>query len=61
VKIVDGYLLAAIRLIFALGLYELFISPIEVANNSELVSGILLIRNLDNLKDHLVRRCLYCS
>jgi uncharacterized membrane protein YqhA len=58
VKIVDGYLLAAVMLIFALGIYELFISPIEVAQNSEFASRILLIRSLDDLKDRLTRLVL---
>jgi len=31
VEIVDGYLLATVMLIFALGLYELFISKIDMA------------------------------
>jgi uncharacterized membrane protein YqhA len=35
VEVVDGYLLAAIMLIFALGLYELFISRIDIAEGSE--------------------------
>lgn len=34
VKAVDGYLIAAILLIFALGLYELFISNLEPAERS---------------------------
>jgi uncharacterized membrane protein YqhA len=43
-KIIDGYLFAAIMLIFAMGLYELFIGKIEVAENNEVGARILLIR-----------------
>jgi uncharacterized membrane protein YqhA len=53
VEIVDGYLLATIMLIFALGLYELFISKIEQAAGSETGSNVLLITNLDDLKARL--------
>ena len=55
VEVVDGYLLAAIMLIFALGLYELFISRIDVAEGSEFAARLLLIRNLDDLKDRLAK------
>lgn len=55
VEIVDGYLLAAIMLIFALGLYELFISRINIAEKSDLASRVLLIRSLDDLKDRLAK------
>lgn len=55
VEVVDGYLLAAIMFIFALGLYELFISRIDIAEKSEFGSRLLLIRNLDDLKDRLAK------
>lgn len=55
VEVVDGYLLASIMLIFALGLYELFVSRIEVAEGSEFASRLLLIRSLDDLKDRLAK------
>jgi uncharacterized membrane protein YqhA len=55
VAVVDGYLLAAIMLIFALGLYELFVSRIDVAEGSEFASRVLLIRSLDDLKDRLAK------
>ncbi len=54
VGIVDGYLLATILLIFALGLYELFISKIDVAGESK-GSRVLFIRSLDDLKDRLAK------
>ncbi len=51
---VDDYLLATVLLIFSLGLYELFISPIDVAQqDARHSSKILLIRTLDDLKDRL--------
>lgn len=53
VSIVDGYLLAAIMLIFALGLYELFINKINAAEGSDVASRLLLIRSLDDLKNRL--------
>src|SRR4051812_5398936 len=56
VETVDGYLLASILLIFAFGLYELFISRIgPAAEGQELSSRVLIIRNLDDLKDRLAK------
>jgi uncharacterized membrane protein YqhA len=55
VEVVDGYLLAAIMLIFALGLYELFVSRIDLAEGSEFAERLLLIRSLDDLKDRLAK------
>lgn len=55
VEIVDGYLLATILLIFSLGLYELFISKIELAEQSETASSVLLIHSLDDLKNRLAK------
>ncbi len=53
--VVDGYLFGTIMIIFALGLYELFIGKIEVIENSELASRLLLIRSLDDLKNRLAK------
>jgi uncharacterized membrane protein YqhA len=55
VEIVDGYLLATVLLIFALGLYELFISRIEAAEASETASSVLIINSLDDLKGRLAK------
>jgi len=55
VEIVDGYLLATVMLIFALGLYELFISKIDLAAQAENSSNVLLIDNLDDLKARLAK------
>ena len=42
-------------LIFALGLYELFISDIDQAHGSKASSKILVISNLDDLKSRLAK------
>ena len=55
VEIVDGYLLGTVLLIFALGLYELFISRIEKAEESETASSVLIIHSLDDLKGRLAK------
>jgi uncharacterized membrane protein YqhA len=55
VEVVDGYLLASIMLIFSLGLYELFVSRIDLAEGSEFAERVLLIRSLDDLKDRLAK------
>lgn len=55
VEAVDGYLLAAIMLIFAFGLYELFVSRIDSAEGSEFAERLLLVRSLDDLKDRLAK------
>lgn len=55
VEIVDGYLLATVLLIFSLGLYELFISKIDQAGESETSSNVLLITSLDDLKGRLAK------
>ncbi|MGE0372538.1 MAG: YqhA family protein [Gammaproteobacteria bacterium] len=55
VEIVDGYLLATVMLIFALGLYELFISKIDQATHAENSSNVLLIDSLDDLKARLAK------
>lgn len=55
VEIVDGYLLATVLLIFSLGLYELFISKIDMAEGSETSSNVLLINSLDDLKARLAK------
>ena len=55
VEIIDGYLLGTVLLIFALGLYELFISRIDVAEQSETASNVLIIHSLDDLKTRLAK------
>jgi uncharacterized membrane protein YqhA len=53
VELIDNCLLATIMVIFAFGLYELFISKIEVAERSGLARNLLLIRSFDDLKERL--------
>ena len=49
---VDLYLMAVVMFIFGFGLYELFISEVDVAKR-EGVSKILEVHSLDELKDKL--------
>jgi uncharacterized membrane protein YqhA len=57
VEIIDGYLLATVLLIFSLGLYELFISPIDQAKKEDgkTASNVLIINSLDDLKARLAK------
>lgn len=51
---VDLYLIGVVMLLFSFGLYELFISDIDVARESEAdESKILAIHSLDQLKDKI--------
>ncbi|MBA1433394.1 MAG: YqhA family protein [Epsilonproteobacteria bacterium] len=51
---VDLYLIGVVMLLFAFGLYELFISDIDVAReDEERESKILSIHSLDQLKDKI--------
>ena len=50
---VDLYLIAVVMFIFAFGLYELFVSQIDDAEESEVGNKILAIHSLDELKDKL--------
>ena len=50
---VDLYLIAVVMFIFSFGLYELFISKIDDAEDSETGSRVLAIHSLDELKDKL--------
>lgn len=52
-KAIDLYLIAAILVVSALGLYELFIRRLQVVENSEFAYGLLAIRTLDDLKNRL--------
>jgi uncharacterized membrane protein YqhA len=51
---IDLYLIAIVLFIFGFGLYELFISEIDIAKNSA-ASKILEINSLDQLKDKLAK------
>ncbi|MBF0282000.1 MAG: YqhA family protein [Zetaproteobacteria bacterium] len=50
---VDDFLLATVLLIFAVGLYELFIGKIDAKVLEEGSDSILMIKSLDDLKDRL--------
>ncbi len=52
---VDIYLIAVVMIIFAFGLYELFISKIDVAEESNKGQNILAITSLDQLKDKIAK------
>jgi uncharacterized protein (TIGR00645 family) len=52
---VDLYLIATVLIIFSLGLYELFISKIDEAENDERSSKLLAIHTLDELKEKLAK------
>ncbi len=52
---VDIYLIAVVMLIFAFGLYELFISKIEAAEKTDNGQNILAITSLDQLKDKIAK------
>jgi len=52
---VDLYLIAVVLFIFAFGLYELFISEIDEAADSETSNKILAIGSLDQLKDKIAK------
>lgn len=58
IKAVDGYLIAAILLMVALGIYELFINRINAAERSEVAPRLLQVRSLDDLKDRLAKLIL---
>ena len=53
---IDLYLIGIALLIFGYGVYELLISPIDTARNASRVGeGLLEIRDLDQLKEKLVK------
>ena len=61
VGLVDSFLVAIFLLLFAYGLYELFVSELDPATRdikagrANPVLGLLPIRNLDDLKSNLVK------
>lgn len=50
---VDLYLIGVVMLLFSFGLYELFISDIDVAREDDEENKILAIHSLDQLKDKI--------
>ncbi len=55
ISAVDSFLIATVLFIFGMGLYELFISKIEEAENDRNSSRILVIHTLDDLKEKLAK------
>ncbi|MCE9679846.1 YqhA family protein [Shewanella sp. AS1] len=53
VEILDTFLLGSVLLIFAFGLYELFISNLKAAEDSVAGGKILVIGSIDSLKSKL--------
>jgi uncharacterized membrane protein YqhA len=52
---IDFYLIALVLLIFAFGIYELFISKIDIAHEEGEFGNILEVENLDDLKNKIVK------
>ncbi|GAB6072092.1 YqhA family protein [Venenivibrio stagnispumantis] len=55
ISAIDAYLISTVLLIFGIGLYELFISKIDYAENDTRSSRILIVHSLDQLKDKLAK------
>lgn len=55
VKSLDGYLIAALLLIVALGLYELFVDRIDPAAGSPVARRLLQVRDLEDLKQRVAK------
>ncbi len=54
--IFDGYLFASILVIFAIGLYELFIGRISLGRDEDGAGrNVLMVGNLDDLKERLAK------
>lgn len=53
IKVADMYLLAAFLIVFAFGLYELFVSQLRIGNGGERAPRFLIINSLDELKTRL--------
>lgn len=54
IEAIDLYLIAVVLLIFSFGIYELFIGKIAAAD-AEKSSSVLIISDLDQLKDKLAK------
>lgn len=53
IKALDGYLIAALLLVVALGLYELFVNPIDPATSSSTGRRLLRVHDLEDLKQRV--------
>jgi uncharacterized membrane protein YqhA len=58
VKSIDAYLIAAIMIIFSVGLYELFVSRIEMPEGASFNPRELRVKSLDDLKNRIMRLVL---
>ena len=56
---IDLYLIAIVLLIFGFGIYELFVSKIDIAHPS-FSDTILDVENLDELKDKIIKVIIIC-
>jgi uncharacterized membrane protein YqhA len=54
-EIVDGYLFAAIMVIFGLGIYELFVNKVAPTERSATAPSFLAVRDLDDMKERLAK------
>lgn len=52
---IDGFLFALVLLIFAIGIYELFVSDLKIVESQAAVRRILVVKNLDDLKERLAK------
>ena len=52
---IDFYLIALVLLIFSFGIYELFISELDIARTGRDFASILEVKNLDDLKNKIVK------
>ena len=55
VRVIDGFLIGAILLLFAFAVYDLFISKINPARRSESGQSLLAVGSLDDLKEKVAR------
>lgn len=55
VKIVDTYLLAAILIVAAFGLYELFVGRLDARRTDDDAPRLLVAQSLDDLKDRIAK------
>lgn len=55
VKTIDSFLLAAILVLVAFGLYELFVSRLDPARDGRSSPRILLVLSIDELKDRIAK------
>jgi len=53
IELVDGFLMAGVLFIFGFGLYELFISELDIGKEDETKGKILNITSIDGLKSKL--------